>query len=128
MPQRPTVMIADDEAGLRLLIQSALAAQGFRTLQAADGTEALALARTQRPDVVLLDVAMPGIDGIAVCAALKSDPDTAHIRVAMLTAMAEEGDRELGFAAGADQYITKPFSPLQLVSEVKQLLSARGPG
>jgi DNA-binding response OmpR family regulator len=65
---------------------------------------------------------MPGIDGIAICAALKSHPDTAGIKVAMLTAMAEEDDRELGLAAGADRYITKPFSPSQLVTEVRQLL------
>jgi CheY-like chemotaxis protein len=74
------------------------------------------------PDVLLLDVAMPEIDGIAVCAALKSDPNTAGIKVAMVTAMAEEDDQELGLAAGADRYITKPFSPWQLVTEVHQLL------
>jgi DNA-binding response OmpR family regulator len=72
--------------------------------------------------VMLLDAVIPEVDGIAVCAVLKSDPETANIQVAMLTAKAEESDRQLGLAAGADRYITKPFSPSQLVTEVRQLL------
>jgi two-component system OmpR family response regulator len=117
-------MIADDDEGLRRLVQLALEGQGFRIVEAANGADTMALAREEPPDVLLLDVAMPEIDGIAVCAALKSDPNTARIKVAMVTAtaMAEEDDRELGLAAGADRYITKPFSPWQLVTEVHQLL------
>jgi two-component system, OmpR family, alkaline phosphatase synthesis response regulator PhoP len=122
MPEQPTVMIADDEEGLRRLVWAILGGNGCRLLEAGSGIEALELARRERPDVMLLDVAMPGLDGIAICAALKSHPDTAGIKVAMLTAMAEEDDRELGLAAGADRYITKPFSPSQLVTEVRQLL------
>jgi DNA-binding response OmpR family regulator len=115
-------MIADEDEGLRRLVQLALEGQGFHIVQAANGADVMALAREVPPDVLLLDVAMPEIDGIAVCAALKSDPNTAGIKVAMVTAMAEEDDRELGLAAGADRYITKPFSPWQLVTEVHQLL------
>jgi DNA-binding response OmpR family regulator len=119
---QPTVMIADDDEGLRRLVQLTLEGQGFHIVEAANGADAMALAREEPPDVLLLDVAMPEIDGIAVCAALKSDPDTAGIKVALVTAMMDEADRELGWAAGADRYITKPFSPWQLVAEVHQLL------
>jgi CheY-like chemotaxis protein len=120
--EQPTVMIADDEEGLRRLVWAVLGGKGWCLLEAGSGIEALELARRERPDVMLLDVAMPGLDGIAICAALKSHPDTAGIKVAMLTAMVDEADRELGLAAGADRYITKPFSPSQLVTEVRQLL------
>ncbi len=120
--EQPAVLIADDDEGLRRLVQLALEGQGFRIVEAVNGADTMALAREEPPDVLLLDVAMPEIDGIAVCAALKSDPNTAGIKVAMVTAMAEEDDRELGLAAGADRYITKPFSPWQLVTEVHQLL------
>jgi DNA-binding response OmpR family regulator len=122
MDQRPTVMVADGDDELRQLLRLVLAGHGFRLLEAADGMEALDLARQERPDVMLLDAVMPEVDGIAVCAVLKSDPETANIQVAMLTAKAEESDRQLGLAAGADRYITKPFSPSQLVTEVRQLL------
>jgi two-component system alkaline phosphatase synthesis response regulator PhoP len=115
-------MVADGDDELRQLLRLVLAGHGFRLLEAADGMEALDLARQERPDVMLLDAVMPEVDGIAVCAVLKSDPETANIQVAMLTAKAEESDRQLGLAAGADRYITKPFSPSQLVTEVRQLL------
>ena len=122
MDQRPTVLVADDDNELRQLLRVVLDGHGFRLLEAADGMEALSLARQERPDVMLLDAVMPEVDGLAVCAVLKSDPETADIQVAMLTAKAEESDRQLGLAAGADRYITKPFSPSQLVTEVRQLL------
>jgi len=123
MDQRPTVMVADGDDELRQLLRLVLAGHGFRLLEAADGMEALDLARLERPDVMLLDAVMPEVDGIAVCAVLKSDPETANIRVAILTAKAEESDRQLGLAAGADRYITKPFSPAQLLVQIGGLLT-----
>jgi DNA-binding response OmpR family regulator len=125
MHQRPTVMVADGDHELRQLLRLVLAGHGFRLLEAADGMEALDLARQERPDVMLLDAVMPEVDGIAVCAVLKNDPETANIQVAMLTAKAEESDRQLGLAAGADRYITKPFSPAQLVAQIRGLLTRR---
>src|SRR5438093_3696383 len=88
MAQRTTVMIADDDAGLRDLVKFALTSVADRLLEAADGCEALAVSRREHPDVIVLDIGMPGLDGYEVCLALKRDPTTSSIRVAMLTAHA----------------------------------------
>ena len=125
MDQRPTVLVADDDNELRQLLRVVLDGYGFRLLEAANGMEALDLARQERPDVMLLDAIMPEVDGIAVCALLKSDPETANIQVAMLAAKAEESDRQLRLAAGADRHITKPVSPAQLLVQIEGLLRRR---
>jgi CheY-like chemotaxis protein len=122
MPKQPKVMIVDDEEATRRLVVMVLGGHGFRLTEAANGADALALARRDRPDVMLLDISMPGVDGYTVCAALKSNAETSGIKVAMLTAMVTQADEDRALAAGADQYITKPFSPMRLLSEVAALL------
>lgn len=117
------LMIADDENGIRTLVRMTLENERYEILEASDGSEALRVAREHRPDLLLLDVEMPGMTGIEVCRALKDDPQTAGIVVVMLTFKAEEADRREGEAAGADDYITKPFSPVALMRKVDEVFS-----
>src|SRR3989440_12618431 len=116
------ILLADDDPGLRRLIGTTLGTEDFDLLQAVDGGEALQIARQQHPELGLLDVNMPKLDGFEVCRHLKSEPETARIKVGMLTARSEEVDRARGREAGADEYFTKPFSPVQLLNKVYALL------
>ncbi|HEX2912813.1 MAG TPA: response regulator [Chloroflexia bacterium] len=118
----PRILIADDEAALRLLVHETLDSGAVEILEAGDGNEALDLARTFHPRLVLLDVAMPGLNGYQVCEALKGDPATRDIVIVMLTAHSQGKDREQAFASGTDYYITKPFSPSQLMKLVAQAI------
>jgi CheY-like chemotaxis protein len=122
MADEKTVLVADDESMLRRLVRATLRDRPLRILEAATGAETLALARHEHPDLVLLDVGLPGMDGYAVCRALKADPATAGIKVVMLTARAQRHDLEQGTAVGADAYVTKPFSPQRLLSDVDGFL------
>jgi two-component system, OmpR family, phosphate regulon response regulator PhoB len=115
------LLIADDESGIRSLVRMTLERDSYEILEASDGEEAIALARKHHPEVVLLDVMMPGLSGFDVCRALKDDPATAEATVVMLTARAQDSDREQGVAAGADDYFTKPFSPIALLRKVDQV-------
>ncbi len=117
------LLIADDEDGIRSLVRMTLEADSYEILEARDGEEALALAREHRPDLILLDVMMPGASGVEVCRALKSDASTSGITIIMLTAQAQEEDREEGVAAGADDYFTKPFSPVGLLYKVEEVFA-----
>jgi len=119
-----TVLVVDDEASLRLLMQATLGRGAYRVLEATNGAAGLELARRERPDLVILDVGMPDLDGYTVCRALKGDPETAGMAVVMLTARAQEGDRQRGVEAGADAYITKPFSPRALLETVERMLGS----
>ena len=120
------LLIADDETAIRGLVRVTLEGEGHQILEAADGEEALELARAERPALVLLDVMMPRPDGLEACRRLKQDPATRDAVVLLLTAMSQEGDRERGLAAGADDYFTKPFSPLALLHKVEAVrLSGR---
>jgi DNA-binding response OmpR family regulator len=121
------LLIADDEDGIRSLVRMTLDTESLEILEAADGDEAVTLARENRPDVILLDVMMPGRSGFDVCRELKSDPATAAIPVVILTAKAQTADREEGRAAGADDYLTKPFSPIELLHKLDDLLDAPEP-
>ncbi len=116
------VLLADDDPGLRRLIGTTLGTDEFDLLQAKDGDEALAIARRDRPALILLDVNMPGPSGFEVCRLLKADPATAGIKIVMLTARANDADRAQGREAGADDYFVKPFSPVQLLDKVYLLL------
>ncbi len=118
------ILIVDDHPEIRELVEVTLRIGDFEISQAADGDQALAIARLERPDLILLDVAMPNspIDGFEVCRQLKSDPATRNIRIVMLTSRVQEIDRQLGQQVGADDYFTKPFSPLQLMNKVEELL------
>ena len=117
-----TLLIADDEEGVRALVRMTLEGESLEVLEAADGDQAVAMAKEHQPDVVLLDVMMPGRSGFEVCRALKADPATAGITIILLTARAQNADREEGQAAGADDYFTKPFSPVALLRKVDDVL------
>ena len=117
------LMIADDEEGVRSLVRMTLEADSYEIYEARDADETLAVARDRQPDLVFLDVMMPGISGFEVCRTLKTDPRTAGIKIVMLTAQAQEQDREEGLAAGADDYFTKPFSPVALLNKVEEVFT-----
>jgi DNA-binding response OmpR family regulator len=114
-----TVLVVDDEAGIVRVVRAYLEKEGFRVLEAADGPSALDLARADPPDVVVLDVMLPGLDGLEVLRRLRRFSEA---YVLMLTARTEEMDRVVGLEVGADDYVTKPFSPRELVARVKALL------
>ncbi len=116
------VLLADDDPGLRRLIGTTLGTTDFDVLHAVDGEEALRIARLEHPEMVLLDVNMPKVDGFEVCQQLKSDPETASINVIIITARAADADRARGREVGADDYFIKPFSPIQLLNKVYALL------
>jgi two-component system, OmpR family, alkaline phosphatase synthesis response regulator PhoP len=114
-----TVLVVDDEAALVDLVRGYLERDGFRVLTAADGTAVLRLEQTERPDLVVLDLMLPGMDGVEVCRRLRAFSDA---YVLMLTARAEEVDKIVGLSVGADDYVTKPFSPRELVARVRAML------
>lgn len=116
------ILIADDEASLRFLIHETIADPSIQILEAKDGPEALRIARSQHPRMILLDMAMPGINGVEVCTQLKADPATRDIQIVMVTAYSQTKDREQALAAGADHFISKPFSPTQLFELVDKIL------
>ncbi|MDP2628006.1 MAG: response regulator [Candidatus Rokubacteria bacterium] len=117
-----TILVADDEPPILELIRFTLEDDRVRVVEARDGLEALRLAQAVRPELCFLDVQMPELDGLAVCRLLRQDPALAGSRIVMLTAASQEADRVRGLAAGADGYLTKPFSPLALFSLVRSLL------
>ena len=122
------VLVIDDEAPIRLLCRINLEAEGMEMLEAADGATGLDLARDEQPDVVLLDVMMPGLDGWRVAEELLEDELTSGIPIIFLTARAEFRDRARGLDIGGVDYVTKPFNPLELASLVRDLLARIGRG
>ena len=116
------VLVIDDEAPIRLLCRVNLEAEGMAVLEAGDGPSGLELAGAERPDVILLDVMMPGLDGWAVASALLENPDTTEIPIIFLTARAEFRDRARGLDIGGIDYITKPFNPVELAPLVRAVL------
>ena len=123
----PSVLIVDDDPSIRKLVATTLEdVAGFELVEAADGDEALELAREEAPAIVLLDIDMPGIDGLEACRRLRAQPETAHATVVMLTAAADEEAERAAEEAGADLFITKPFSPLELLRLVDDLGQAAG--
>ena len=121
-PLPHTLLIAEDDALLMPLLKATFRTSGLRVLTVGTGTQARDLARAERPDLVLLDVGLPEMNGYEVCRALKADPRTSVIRVVMLTARAGPADQRLADEAGADAYLTKPFSPSKLLDAVRSLL------
>ncbi|MEV4343215.1 response regulator [Actinoplanes sp. NPDC049596] len=117
------VLVADDDADIRDLVAFKLEQAGFEVIAVEDGQSAVEQARGRQPTLAVLDVSMPGLSGIEVCRMLRADPATAGILIIMLTARVQEQDVEGGFSAGADDYVTKPFSPRELVSRIQALLS-----
>src|SRR5690606_14682518 len=123
------ILVVDDEPEIVALVVYHLARAGYRVSSASSGTDALELARRERPALIVLDLMLPGLSGYEVLEALHNDPATADIAVLMLTARREEGDRVRGLTLGADDYLTKPFSPQELVLRVRAIIrrvSSRG--
>ena len=121
MEEKKKVLIADDEVYVRLLVRSILG-RDYIVLEASDGEEAVYLARTQRPDLMLMDIMMPKLDGVGACNIIKSDSPTAEIPVIMVSARGDKLDQEYAGDMGADSYITKPFSAQELLDTVNCLL------
>jgi CheY-like chemotaxis protein len=117
-----TLLLADDEANLRMLARITLDDPDYRILEAADGKAALTLARTEHPDLLVLDWMMPGLTGIEVAHLLRQDPNTSDIPIIMLTAKGQEVDKEQGQGYGTYAYLAKPFSPLELLEKVEAAL------
>jgi DNA-binding response OmpR family regulator len=117
-----TILIAEDEPNIRELVRVTLEDDRVRVVDAADGDTALRQAHLARPDLIFLDVNLPDMSGIEVCERLRGEADFADTKIVMLTAAAQQADIALGLAAGADHYVTKPFSPVRLLSIVESLL------
>ena len=117
------ILVADDEPAAAMLVQAILENDGtVEVLAGRDGAEALEIARREKPDIIFLDVRMPKMSGLEVCRLLKRDPETAQIEVVMLTGLDQEADRHQGFKAGADHYLTKPFSPVEFLNKFQEIL------
>lgn len=125
-----TILVVDDEPGIVTVVRDYLDRAGFRVLTAGDGNTALRLAQTERPSLLVLDLLLPGLDGLDITRALRRDPATQKLPIIMLTARVEEADRLAGLELGADDYITKPFSPREVVARVRAVLrrAEGGPG
>lgn len=116
------ILVVDDEPSIIELLEFNLQKAGYHVLKAENGHEALQLVRTNKPDLIILDLMIPGIDGIEVCRRLKGQQETAGIPIIMLTARNEEVDKIVGLELGADDYMTKPFSPRELMARIKAVL------
>ncbi len=123
----PLVLVADDEEDIRALVAFRLKRAGYEVITAADGEEALLLATTRLPDLVVLDMMMPKATGLEVTRSMREQDATKEIPVILLTARAQEGDVVRGFGAGADDYVKKPFSPQDLQARVQALLERSAP-
>jgi DNA-binding response OmpR family regulator len=119
------ILVADDDIDMLHLVSVRLTAAGFDVLQSTSGDSALELAQAEMPTLSVLDVMMPGLSGLEVCRALRNNPRTAHMPVVLLSARAEEIDRILGLEMGADDYLTKPFSPRELLLRIESILSRK---
>lgn len=117
-----SILIVDDEAAIRELLKFNLQKEGYHVLEAETGPDGLVIAKTEKPDLVILDLMLPGLDGLEICRNLKSQQNTAGIPIIMLTAKNEEIDKIIGLELGADDYLTKPFSPRELVARIKAVL------
>jgi len=115
------VVVADDDDDILLLVTTRLKRDGFEVVAARNGVEAFARVQEHKPRVAVLDIGMPGLDGIEVLAAIRADPELSGTRVLLLTAKAQESDVRRGFDAGADAYVKKPFSPSELWTRVRAL-------
>ncbi len=127
MPMTQEILVVEDEPDIRRLVVLHLEGNGFRCRTAATGPEALRAARSRPPHLVVLDLLLPGMDGLEVCRRLRADPATERIPIVMLTARADEVDRVVGLELGADDYVAKPFSPKELVARVRAVLRRAQP-
>jgi DNA-binding response OmpR family regulator len=116
------ILIVDDEKDIVKMLDYNLKKEGFRMVSASDGEDALDLAGREHPDLIILDLMLPGMDGLEVCKTLKKENKTSGIPIIMLTAKTQEADKVVGLEIGADDYVTKPFSPRELIARVKAVL------
>jgi len=123
--QAARVLVVEDDQHIRDLVLLHLRLEGFETVAAGDGTEALRLARSEPFDLVVLDLMLPGLDGVTVCRAIRRDAENGDVPILMLTARREEADKVLGLDSGADDYVTKPFGIRELVARIRALLRRR---
>jgi len=121
-----TILLVEDERDIVELVRYHLEKDGMRCRHAPDGVAGLRLIRAEPPDLVILDLVLPGLDGLEVCRRLRQDPATRHLPIIMLTAKADEVDRVVGLEVGADDYVVKPFSPRELVARVRAVLRRAG--
>jgi two-component system alkaline phosphatase synthesis response regulator PhoP len=116
------ILVVDDEIYIVHILDFSLGMEGYEVITALDGEQALEKVKTEKPDLIVLDIMMPKLDGYEVCKSIKSSAETQHIPVILLSAKGRNVDQKLGFDVGADDYITKPFSPRKLVERINQLL------
>lgn len=117
-----TILVADDEPFVLRSLEFILKKEGYRVLTAVDGQEALDKARAESPDLCLLDIQMPRMDGNQVCRQLRDDPERKNTYIVMITAKGQEADRQISLESGANEYFTKPFSPRKVITRVKEIL------
>jgi two-component system, OmpR family, phosphate regulon response regulator PhoB len=121
----PLVVVGEDDEDILLLVQATLSGAGYEVALARDGAAALALVQDRRPAAVVLDIAMPGLDGLEVLTRARAEPSTAELPIVLLSARAQESDVARGYELGASRYIRKPFSPRELVAAVDELVSGQ---
>jgi len=119
---KETILVIEDEKDIAKMLDYNLKKEGYKALTAYDGEDAIDTANAKQPDLILLDLMLPGMDGLEVCKALKSESRTAWIPIIMLTAKSQEPDKVIGLELGADDYVTKPFSPRELIARIKAVL------
>jgi DNA-binding response OmpR family regulator len=119
---RGKVLVIDDEEYIQHILNFSFGAEGYDVVTAADGEEGIKKAKSEKPDIIVLDIMMPKMDGYEACKRLKTDPNTKSIPVILLTAKGREVDRKLGSQAGADDYVVKPFSPGRLIERVEGMM------
>ena len=117
------ILIVDDRLEVRRLVEITLSVENYRIIQAESGQEAINIVKAEKPDLIIMDISMPGeIDGLEATRILKNDPETKGCPIILLTAKGQENDKKKGFTAGADDYFIKPFSPLELIQKVEEVL------
>jgi DNA-binding response OmpR family regulator len=119
------VLVVEDDPAARRLVSFALEQEGFEILTAANGLEGLKKTQAEKPELLVLDVMLPGLDGFEVCHRLRSDPETEGVLILMLSAKAQDSDRNTGLKMGADDYLAKPADPLEVTARVKGLLEQK---
>jgi CheY-like chemotaxis protein len=120
------VLIVDDSATVLMMEKMILSKGPYQVITATDGLQAIEKARSEQPDIVLLDVVMPNLDGLSACAAIRSDPETSHIPVVMVTTRGEEANVETAFRNGCNDYVTKPINAIELLTKMSSILGVKG--
>ncbi len=123
--KKAKILVVDDEVNITQILEFSMGAEGYEVITASNGEEAIDKARKEQPDLIILDIMMPRIDGYEACRILKANPLTKNIPVVLLTAKGRDVDKRLGYEVGATDYIVKPFSPNKLIERINELLSLK---